>query len=66
MGEVSMTEMAGEVLTAAAVETITRSGARVAGRAGGHRPTLPRAPHDFADSNFLVLTFICIQLDLGE
>jgi hypothetical protein len=50
VGEVSMTRMAGEVLTAAAVETIARSGGLVAGRAGGHRPTLPRAPHDFADS----------------
>jgi len=50
VGEVSMTEMAGEALTAAAVETITRSGRLVAGRASGHRPTLPRAPHDFADS----------------
>ena len=36
MGEVSMTEMAGEALTAAAVETIARSGGPVAGRAGGH------------------------------
>ncbi len=51
MGEVSMTEMAGEALTAAAVETIARSGGLVAGRAGGHRPTLLRAPHDFADSS---------------
>jgi hypothetical protein len=42
--------MAGEALAAAAVETIARSGGVVAGRAGGHRPTLPRAPHDFADS----------------
>jgi amidohydrolase family protein len=50
VGEVSMTEMASEALTAAAVETIARSGGPVAGRAGGHRPTLPRAPHDFADS----------------
>ncbi len=38
---------------AAAVETIARSGSLVAGRAGGHRPTLPRAPHDFADSALL-------------
>ena len=45
-----MTEMASEALTAAAVETIARSGGLLAGRAGGHRPTLPRAPHDFADS----------------
>ncbi len=50
MGEVSMTETAGEALTAAAVETIARSGGPVAGRASGHRPTLPRAPHEFADS----------------
>jgi hypothetical protein len=50
VGEVPMTEMAGEALTAAAVETITRGGGLVAGRAGSHRPTLPRAPHDFADS----------------
>ena len=45
-----MTRMAGEALMAAAVETIARSGGLVAARAGGHRPTLPRAPHDFADS----------------
>jgi hypothetical protein len=45
-----MTRMAGKALTAAAVETIARSGGLVAGRAGGHRPTLPRAPHDFAGS----------------
>ncbi len=51
MGEVSMTEMAGEALPAAAVETITRCGGLVAGRAGGHRSTVPRAPHDFADSS---------------
>ena len=50
VGEVSMTEMAGEALTAAAVETIARRGRLVAGRAGGHRRTLPRAPQDFADS----------------
>jgi hypothetical protein len=50
VSEVSMTKMAGEALTTAAVETITRSGGLVAGRAGGHRPTLPRVPHDFADS----------------
>jgi hypothetical protein len=45
-----MTEMASEALTAAAVETIARGGGLVASRAGGHRSTLPRAPHDFADS----------------
>jgi hypothetical protein len=50
VGEVPTTEMASEALTTAAVETIARSGGLVAGRAGGHRPTLPRAPHDFADS----------------
>ena len=51
MGEVPMTGMAGEALTAPAVETIVRSGAGlVTGRAGGHRPTLPRPPFDFADS----------------
>ncbi len=50
VGEVPMTEMASEALRAATVETIARSGGLVAGRAGGHRPTLPRAPHDFADS----------------
>ncbi len=50
VSEVPMTEMAGKALTAAAVETIARSGGLVAGRACGHRPTLPRAPHDFADS----------------
>jgi hypothetical protein len=36
---------------ARAVETIARSGGLVTGRAGGHRPTLPRPPHDFADSD---------------
>jgi len=50
VSEVPMTEMAREALTAAAVETIARSGGLVAGRAGGHRSTPPRAPHNFADS----------------
>ena len=45
-----MTGIAGEALTAAAVETIARSGGQLAGRAGGRRPTLPRPPHDFEDS----------------
>ncbi len=36
LSEVPMTEMAGEALTAAAVETIARGGGPVAGRAGGH------------------------------
>ena len=45
-----MAGTAGEALTTAAVETIARGGGLVAGRAGGHRPTLPPAPHDFADS----------------
>ena len=45
-----MTGMAGEALTASAIEPIARIGGLVAGRAGGHRPTLPRTPHDFADS----------------
>src|SRR5450759_4987499 len=38
-------------LTASAVETIARSGGMVTGRAGGQRSTLPRPPHDFADSS---------------
>jgi hypothetical protein len=50
-----MAGTAGEALTAAAVETIARGGGLVAGRAGGHRPTLPSAPHDFADSPFRLL-----------
>ena len=50
MGEVTMTGMASEALTASAIETISRIGGLVAGRAGGHYPTLLRAPHDFADS----------------
>jgi hypothetical protein len=36
--------MAGEALTAAAVETVARGGGLVAGRAGGHRP-YPTAEH---------------------
>ena len=36
-----MTETASETLTAAEVETIAHGGGLVAGRAGGHRPTLP-------------------------
>ena len=43
-------KLAGEALTASAVETISRTGGLVGGRAGGHRPTLRRTPHDFADS----------------
>ena len=46
-----MTGLAGEALTASAIETIARIGGLVAGRAGGHHPTLLRAPHDFADSS---------------
>ena len=46
-----MAGTAGEALAAPAVETIARGGGLVAGRAGGHRPTLPPAPHDFADSS---------------
>ena len=45
-----MTGMAGEALTAAAIEPIARIGGLVAGRVGAHRPTLPRTPHDVADS----------------
>jgi hypothetical protein len=40
-----------ETRYARAVETIARSGGLVTGRAGGHRPTLPRPPHDSADSD---------------
>ena len=50
VGEVTMAGMASEALTASAIETVAPLGWLVAGRAGGHRPTLPRTLHDFADS----------------
>jgi hypothetical protein len=62
LGEVSMTEMASEALTTAAVETIARSGGLVAGRAGGRRPNLPRASHDFADSQRSELLLVDLLL----
>jgi len=59
VGEVPVAGTAGEALAAAAVETIARGGGLVAGRAGGHRPTLPPTLHDFADSNALHDARIC-------